>query len=177
MNNSAAADDAGRGLIAMNVIDLVRSANPAAEAEVVVSATDYALTRFANSFIHQNVAESTTVVRLRVHAEGRTAAGASTVTGGEGLRALVERTLAAARLSPSDPLWAGLAPPATVDATGHVREVTILRGAPLFDEAALAAVRQWVYRPLLLNGIPTPFILTVTLKFSIQGAAPPPVGS
>ena len=117
MNNSAAADDAGRGLIAMNVIDLVRSANPAAEAEVVVSATDYALTRFANSFIHQNVAESTTVVRLRVHAEGRTAAGASTVTGGEGLRALVERTLAAARLSPSDPLWAGLAPPATVDAT------------------------------------------------------------
>jgi protein TonB len=66
---------------------------------------------------------------------------------------------------------------ATVDANGHVREVTVLRGAPLFDEAALHAVRQWVYRPLLLNGIPTPFILTVTLKFSIQGAAPPPAGS
>jgi protein TonB len=65
---------------------------------------------------------------------------------------------------------------ATVDATGHVREVTILRGAPLFDEPARDAVRQWVYRPLLLNGVPTPFILTVTLKFSIQGAAPP-VGS
>ena len=61
---------------------------------------------------------------------------------------------------------------ATVDATGHVREVTVLRGAPLFDEAAQEAVRRWVYRPLLLNGVPTPFILTVTLKFSIQGAAP-----
>jgi protein TonB len=64
---------------------------------------------------------------------------------------------------------------ATVDANGHVREVTILRGAPLFDEPARDAVRQWVYRPLLLNGVPTPFILTVTLKFSIQGATP--VGS
>src|SRR5262249_47006921 len=38
---------------------------------------------------------------------------------------------------------------ATVDTSGHVREVTVLRGAPLFDEAAVEAVKQWVYRPLL----------------------------
>jgi len=63
---------------------------------------------------------------------------------------------------------------ATVEATGHVRDVTILRGAPLFDAPATEAVKQWVYRPLLLNGVPTPFIVTVTLKFSIAGAAPPP---
>lgn len=106
-----------------NVIDLVRAANPAAEAEVVVSATDRAVTRFANSFIHQNVAESTTGVRLRVHADGRTASGATTLTGAAGLRDLVERTLAAARLSPPDPLWAGLAPPAPV-ADGEVDEPT-----------------------------------------------------
>jgi protein TonB len=63
---------------------------------------------------------------------------------------------------------------ATVDATGRVQEVTILRGSPIFDEAAIEAVKQWQYRPLLLNGIPTPFVLSVTLKFTFRGAIPPP---
>ena len=49
-----------------------------------------ALTRFANSFIHQNVAEATTTVRLRLHVDGRTAAGSTTVTDADGLRGLVE---------------------------------------------------------------------------------------
>jgi protein TonB len=43
-----------------------------------------------------------------------------------------------------------------------------LRGHPLFDEPATAAVKQWRYRPLLLNGEPTEFIVTVTLTFNIQ---------
>ena len=47
---------------ASEVIDLVRTANPAVQAEVVVDAANSALTRFANSFIHQNVAESTVIV-------------------------------------------------------------------------------------------------------------------
>jgi protein TonB len=58
---------------------------------------------------------------------------------------------------------------ATVGPDGRVQQVVVLRGQPLFDEAAIAAVKQWRYRPLLLNGVPTPFILTVTLKFSITG--------
>jgi protein TonB len=57
---------------------------------------------------------------------------------------------------------------ATADETGQVREVKILRGQPLFNDAAVSAVRQWRYRPLLLNGIPTPFVITVTLVFNIQ---------
>jgi protein TonB len=61
---------------------------------------------------------------------------------------------------------------ATVGEDGQVRDVTVLRGQPLFDPAAVAAVKQWRYRPLLLNGVPTPFILTVTLKFSIEGRTP-----
>ena len=50
---------------------------------------------------------------------------------------------------------------------GRVQEVKVLRGHPLFDEAALAAVRQWRYQPLLLNGIPMPFVATVTVQFNI----------
>lgn len=58
---------------------------------------------------------------------------------------------------------------ALVDTQGRVRGVQVLRGAPLFDDAAIAAVKQWRYQPLLLNGVPTEFILTVTVKFNLKG--------
>jgi protein TonB len=57
---------------------------------------------------------------------------------------------------------------ALVDTTGRVLEVKVLRGAPLFNDAAIAAVKQWRYQPLLLNGVPTEFILTVTVKFNLN---------
>jgi periplasmic protein TonB len=56
---------------------------------------------------------------------------------------------------------------ATVDGTGHVVKLTVLRGQPLFDDAAVEAVKQWVYKPLLLNGVPTPFVLSVTVNFHL----------
>jgi predicted Zn-dependent protease len=99
--------------LAGRVVELVRAAaGPAAQAEVLVDHTDLALTRFANSFIHQNVAAVATTVRLRLHLDGRTATGSTTVTSAEGLDGLVGRTIAAARLCPPDPSWPGLAPPA-----------------------------------------------------------------
>jgi len=57
---------------------------------------------------------------------------------------------------------------ARVDTRGHVKTVTVIKGHPLFDDAALAAVKQWRYQPLLLNGEPTEFILTVTVLFNLQ---------
>lgn len=110
--------------IASQVVELVRAANPAAEAEVVVDTSDSALTRFANSFIHQNVAESSVSVRLRLHADGRTAAGSSTIVDSEGLRGLVERTMAAAALCPPDPQWPGLTAPSDVPDGVPVDEAT-----------------------------------------------------
>ena len=56
---------------------------------------------------------------------------------------------------------------AHVATDGRVQTVRILRGAPVFDEAAIEAVKQWRYQPLLLNGVPTEFILTVTVSFSL----------
>jgi predicted Zn-dependent protease len=98
--------------LASQVLGLVTTvAGPGAEAEVTVSLDAEALTRFANSSIHQNVAEATTTVSLRLHTEGRTASATTTIISPEGLRALVERTLAAARVSPPDKTWAGLTPP------------------------------------------------------------------
>jgi predicted Zn-dependent protease len=110
--------------LAGRVLDLVREAAGAgAEAEVTVWREDLALTRFANSYIHQNVADSTTTVRLLLHLEGRTAVGSTTELG-DGLRALVERTAAATRLSPPDPSWPGLAPPSPALTSGNVEEGT-----------------------------------------------------
>jgi protein TonB len=54
---------------------------------------------------------------------------------------------------------------AVVGADGSVESVKVLRSVKFLDEAALEAVKQWRYSPLILNGIPTPFVLTVTLNF------------
>ncbi|WP_250027640.1 TldD/PmbA family protein [Paractinoplanes maris] len=98
--------------LAARVVELVRQvAGPTAEAEVVVRHDAEALTRFAVSMIHQNVADAATTVGLRLHLDGRTASGTTTVVGADGLRGLVERTVAAARLSPPDAAWPGLTPP------------------------------------------------------------------
>jgi protein TonB len=57
---------------------------------------------------------------------------------------------------------------ATVDIQGKVESVRILRSIGLLNNAAIEAVMQWRYSPLALNGVPTPFVLTVTLSFSLQ---------
>ncbi|MEH0845324.1 metallopeptidase TldD-related protein [Micromonospora sp. CPCC 205711] len=111
--------------IAGRVVELVhRLAGAGAQAEVVVTRHDLALTRFANSAIHQNVAETGVGVRLRLHVDGRTAAGGSSLVDPDGLRALVERTLTAARLCPPDPAWPGLTPPSPVPSNGVLDEAT-----------------------------------------------------
>jgi periplasmic protein TonB len=56
---------------------------------------------------------------------------------------------------------------ATVDASGAVQDTRVLRSHSVLEEAAVEAVRQWRYEPLLLNGTPTPFVLTVTVSFGL----------
>jgi TonB family protein len=55
-----------------------------------------------------------------------------------------------------------------IGADGTVTEVKVVRGVPLLDEAAKEAVRQWVYEPTLLNGVPVPVIMTVTASFRLD---------
>jgi predicted Zn-dependent protease len=100
------------------VLDHVRATAGDAEAEVGIDDTTVALTRFANSYIHQNVAERSVQVRLRLHRAGRTASGTTTATDPAGLRALVERTAAAASVCPTDPGWPGLGGPTPLTRPG-----------------------------------------------------------
>lgn len=56
---------------------------------------------------------------------------------------------------------------AKVNAGGHVEEVTVLRSNSILDQAAIDALKQWKYEPLMFHGRATPFVLTVTLSFSL----------
>lgn len=57
---------------------------------------------------------------------------------------------------------------AVVDRQGRVEDVHVIRSIPLLDHAAKAAVRQWQYSPLLLNGQAERFIVTVTVSFRLK---------
>jgi TonB family protein len=57
---------------------------------------------------------------------------------------------------------------AIIGANGMVEEARVIRSTPLLDEAALEAVRAWQYMPTLLNGRPTPVIMTVTVQFKLN---------
>ena len=111
-----------------------------AEAEVTVVKGRSALTRFANSSIHQNVAEDYQWARLRVSVGGRVASASTDRTDAGGMKRLVERTLAAAEMRAVDPDWPGVAPPAPAPQVKSYDEATHLA-----DPAPRAqVVRQFV---------------------------------
>ena len=56
---------------------------------------------------------------------------------------------------------------AIIDPTGNVTNVRVLRSIPLLDQSAIDAVRQWKYEPTLLNGVPVPIVMTVTVNFTL----------
>ena len=105
----------------------------ATEAEVLVAADDARLTRFANSEIHQNVAESDAEINLRFVVGRRVGVASSNRVDEEGLRRLAETAGAIARNSAELEDWGGLPEPtpiseiqasfaaATADATPELR--------------------------------------------------------
>ncbi len=80
----------------------------ATEAEALVVASDEALTRFANSEIHQNVVSTESLLNLRFVIGRRVAVVSTDRTDDEALRALVERAAAIAANVEENEEWAGL---------------------------------------------------------------------
>ena len=81
------------------------------------------LTRFANSFIHQNVAEEGATLSLRVAVDGKVASGSTTNLADEGLSRVVDDTIELAKLRPIDVGWPGIA------------TVSVIPDIEYFDEA------------------------------------------
>ena len=57
---------------------------------------------------------------------------------------------------------------ATIGNDGRVKDARILRSKPLLDQAAIDAVMQWRFTPTLLNGVPVPVLMTVTVTFTLR---------
>jgi len=56
---------------------------------------------------------------------------------------------------------------AVVSGEGKITQVKTVSGHPILAKAATDAVRQWRYRPALLNGVPTPIETDITLNFKL----------
>ena len=57
---------------------------------------------------------------------------------------------------------------AHINVLGQVEEVSAISGNPFLAQAAIDAVRQWVYSPLLRNGKPQPSDETIVMGFSLR---------
>ncbi|HXR27160.1 MAG TPA: TldD/PmbA family protein [Candidatus Baltobacteraceae bacterium] len=123
----------------------------ATQAEVLVDEAESRLTRFANSEIHQNVAESNTMVNLRFVDERRVGCASTNRTDDEALRRLAESAARIARFMPEAdeavhlpgpaPIAYvhGAAAPATADATPEFRAAAAREVIAAADAAGVQA--------------------------------------
>ena len=58
---------------------------------------------------------------------------------------------------------------AVIGKDGTVRDVQVESGLPLLAQAAIEAVKQWRYRPYLLNGEPVEVDSRITINFTLSG--------
>jgi protein TonB len=58
---------------------------------------------------------------------------------------------------------------AIIGADGTVQDLQYISGPPLLMRSAMDAVRQWRYRPTMLNGEPTAVDTTVSVVFTLGG--------
>jgi protein TonB len=58
---------------------------------------------------------------------------------------------------------------ALVGRDGRVRDVRVVQSIPMLDEAAVAAVRKWVFKPALANNKPVAVWVAVPVRFTLQG--------
>jgi predicted Zn-dependent protease len=91
--------------------DGILARSTADQTEVVVLAGDEYLTRFANSTIHQNVAETDSEVRIRVVVGNRVGVATTNNLDDEALTRTLENALSIARLQPENPDFKSLPSP------------------------------------------------------------------
>ena len=58
---------------------------------------------------------------------------------------------------------------AKIDEAGRVSDVIVLKSVPELDRSAVDGVRQWIYEPLMVEGKAVKAVLTVTVKFALDG--------
>ena len=57
---------------------------------------------------------------------------------------------------------------AVIGKDGSISEIRVVSGHPLLTQAAIDAVKQWRYKPTLLNGEPVEVVTTITVNFAFS---------
>jgi protein TonB len=57
---------------------------------------------------------------------------------------------------------------ATIAKDGTIQNLEVIEGHPLLIPAAMDAVRQWVYKPTLLNGQPVEVVTQIDVNFTLS---------
>ncbi len=116
---------------AADIFDRIRRLSSADEVEAIFTGSHFALTRFANSTIHQNVEEENSIVSIRTNFAGRTARATTNQFDDESLQRAVAASESLARVQASDP---DLLPMPTADEANAAGEGA--RATRFFEETA-----------------------------------------
>jgi protein TonB len=57
---------------------------------------------------------------------------------------------------------------AVIAKDGTIQNLTVVSGHPMLVQSALEAVKQWLYKPTLLNGDPVEVITTIDVNFTLN---------
>jgi predicted Zn-dependent protease len=104
--------------------DRVLTESTADQTEVVALGVDSSLTRFANSGIHQNVAERNVEIRVRAIVGRRSGVATTNELSDSALGRVVERAIEAARRQPEDPDLPDLPSPRSTQPVASFSQVT-----------------------------------------------------
>ena len=88
---------------AADIFDRIKKFSSADEVEILISGGRFALTRFANNIIHQNVEEENHIVSVSTAIGGRTARASTNRFDDDSLQRVVESSEALAKVQHPDP--------------------------------------------------------------------------
>ena len=117
-----------------DIFDRIRRFSSADEVEAIFTGSRFALTRFANNTIHQNVEDENSIVSIRTNFAGRTARATANQFDDESLRRAVTASENLARVQAPDP---DLLPmPDAEEAAGRTGETPVAPPSRFFEQTA-----------------------------------------
>src|SRR5208282_6018385 len=123
---------------AADIFDRIRRFSSADEVEAIFTGSRFALTRFANSTIHQNVEDENSIVSIRTNFAGRTARSTANQFDDESLRRAVAASENLARVQAPDPDLLPMPTTEEANSAGEGVRATLMPER-FFDETAAVA--------------------------------------
>ena len=119
---------------AADIFDRIRRFSSADEVEAIFTGSRFALTRFANNAIHQNVEEENSILSIRTNFAGRTARATANQFDDESLQRAVAASENLARVQAPDPALLPL--PDAQEAGGRTGEAPVAPSSRFFEQTA-----------------------------------------